>query len=413
MKRVQKTAPGQSSAPVRLLTAIIGPLTWQNAKMWVNLIALVLVVRWLWFEPFFIPSKSMEPTIHGDARFLRGDRVAVNKLAFGPRIPFTSTRIFSMGSPKRWDIVVFNNVDPASPHKRLIKRVVGMPGERIQIADGKVYADGVALELPPDLRGVVTYTRSLGATDEQVQEFLARRQGVPEEAARQQIQLMIDEASPLVYGVRPEPEYSVVPEGHYLLLGDNSAHSLDGRAFGWVPESNMLGRAFCIWWPVGRWHDLTGFSDTWWGLSLLIGIPLIVVLYELMTSFVVFSWRVRKGFAGVLDKGERVVVNRLPFGVRLPLIGVALVGARDARAGEYVLIEPVGGDGPYIARVVAAEAPAKAKGAANGLLVVAEGDDASPVKVDPAWLLGTVVAVWRPLRNRRPVVSHGTGGERR
>jgi signal peptidase I len=372
--------------------------------MWLKLIALVLVVRWIWFEPFFIPSASMEPTIHGDARFLRGDRVAVNKLAFGPRIPFTNTRIFSTGSPNRWDIVVFNNVDPKSPHKRLIKRVVGMPGERIHIADGKVYANDEPLELPPDMPDV-QYTRSLGPTDEQVQEFMQRQGNIPEGLARQQIQMLIDEASPLVYGVRPEPQYSVVPEGHYLLLGDNSPHSLDGRAFGWMPEGNMLGRAFCIWWPVARWRDLTGFTNTWWGLSLLIGIPLLIVLYEVITGFVLFSWRVRHGFGEVLRKDEHVLVNRLPFGVRLPLIGLPLVSPRNANVGEYVLVEPPADaapmDGPFIARVVAADVIAKVKGRENGLLVAREGAESTPVKVSPDRLLGTVVAVWRPLRNRR------------
>jgi hypothetical protein len=223
--------------------------------------------------------------------------------------------------------------------------------------------------------------------------------------------MYIDEKNPLVYGVRPEPEHSIVPEGHYLLLGDNSPHSQDGRYFGWVPEGNMLGRAFCTWWPIGRWRDFTGFTDTWWGVSLLYGIPLLILLYELLTGFAVFSWRVREGFGDALRKGERVIVNRLPFGVRLPLLGVRLVNPRSAIVGEYVLVEPSPSEapveGPFLARVVTVGATPKSKGREDGLSVAPEGAENSPLKITPDRLLGTVVAVWRPLRNRRSIKPAG------
>jgi len=88
-----------------------------------------------------------------------------------------------------------------------------------------------------------------------------------------------EELYPMRYGILPDDEYAVVPEGHYFLLGDNSGNSVDGRIYGWVPEQNLVGRAFSIWWPIGRWTDFTGWSGAWWGMLLLYGIPLAIAGY--------------------------------------------------------------------------------------------------------------------------------------
>ena len=69
---------------------------------------------------------------------------------------------------------------------------------------------------------------------------------------------------PLKYGILPDDEYSMAPEDCYLVCGDNSGDSADGRVFGWLPNGHILGRAFCIWGPPSRMRDLTGFSKTWW-----------------------------------------------------------------------------------------------------------------------------------------------------
>ncbi|MGI6460164.1 MAG: signal peptidase I [Candidatus Hydrogenedentales bacterium] len=116
------------------ITFITGPWTVENGKAWLKVIVVVLLIRWLWFEPFSIPSGSMEPTLHGDAKFLKGDRVAVNKLAYGPRVPFCNIRLLDMGDPARWDIVVFITPEEGAAHKVLIKRVAGLPGERVTIS---------------------------------------------------------------------------------------------------------------------------------------------------------------------------------------------------------------------------------------------------------------------------------------
>jgi signal peptidase I len=195
-------------------------------------VLVALTFRWAVGEPYSIPSGSMEPTLHGDARFLRGDRVFVNKWAFGLRIPFTNIRLWRAGEPKRWDIVVFYAVEKDAEHPILIKRVVGLPGERVHIADGKVHINGEPLELPKGMPPV-EYT---------------------------------DDGR---YGILDEDGYCIVPEDCYMVLGDNSDSSKDSRFFGWVPHDNMVGRAACVWWPFSHWHDLTGFSNTWWWRGLV------------------------------------------------------------------------------------------------------------------------------------------------
>ena len=85
---------------------------------------------------------------------------------------------------------------------------------------------------------------------------------------------------PPLYGSQRGDEYQVVPEGHYLMLGDNSLNSVDGRMFGWVPRENLYGRASAVFWPISHRRDFTGFSHTWWGKLLIYGIPLLIVVFE-------------------------------------------------------------------------------------------------------------------------------------
>ena len=143
-------AKGIWTAFTLTVRAFTGPWTRSNGAGWVALILFILVLRWAFFELYSIPSGSMLPTLNGDPRYFRGDRVAVNKFLFGPRIPFTTNRIVPFWEPKRWDIVVFNNVDPDAEHAILIKRVVGLPGERIHISGGRIHVNGEAVALPPE-----------------------------------------------------------------------------------------------------------------------------------------------------------------------------------------------------------------------------------------------------------------------
>lgn len=259
-------------------------------------LALALMIRWPIAEPYRIPSGSMEPTLHGDARFGRGDRVFVNKWIYGVRWPFMNKRIYHGQEPKRWDIVVFKAVSAEAAHPTLIKRVVGLPGERIHIQDGKVFVNGKPLELPSFMPDVY-YTSPPPNT-----------------------------LSGMMYGIRTEDEYALVPPDHYLVLGDNSSNSADGRYFGWVPNGNIVGRAASIWWPPTRWRDFTGFSHTWWW-------RIVVVLLSMLTGarlFIGRSWALSRG-------GSHLFVEFLSFGLRLPFTRYWLLQWGQPERGDMVL----------------------------------------------------------------------------
>jgi signal peptidase I len=316
-----ESAPAAPPAWVQAAQALTGPWTWRNFFSWFGLIGAVLVVKGCFVDQYTIPSGSMEPTLIGDPRFFRGDRVIVNKWIFGPRIPFTKTRLWEGESPKRWDIVVFKSVDPKSKHPVLIKRVVGLPGETVQIRDGAIYINDRREDPPQELRKVLHYTTAFTLSPIQIRSYFLRmakdnrpldvlNAGHPstkllyaemdrfhdrvknrdiDTLSDDEVQELVNGVDPaalhtvhqlvelgmqdqeLVYGIRPEKEYSVVPEGHYFCLGDNSGQSLDGRVYGWVPKENLLGRAAGIWWPISHRRDFTGFTRTWQGWLMMCG----------------------------------------------------------------------------------------------------------------------------------------------
>ena len=323
-----RSSKGKAAANAGLAALVLGLLAGACAAFgrggsleWVKslliAIGLALLIRWVLAEPFRIPSGSMEPTLHGDPHIFRGDRVFVNKLVFGLRwplndcrIPFTdiriryaSERIWRRADPQRWDIVVFKTAEPGALHTTLVKRLVGLPGERIHIADGKVYVNGKPLEMPLDLK-FIRYTS-------------------PPEGF----------SSDMQYGVLPDDAYAVVPKDCYLLLGDNSAHSRDGRYFGWVDNEHILGRVSCIWWPPSRWRDFTGFSGTLWWRSIAGILSALVVLRLLFAR----SWHLHRLDARDKIKADHFYINRWAFGVPIPFTPYRFLKGRDPKRGELVL----------------------------------------------------------------------------
>ena len=301
-----------------------GDITRESAIEWLKslgfAVGVALLIRWPIAEPFRIPSGSMEPTLHGDERIGRGDRVFVNKWIYGVRYPFMNKRIWNGRPPERWDIVVFKAVEANAQHPTLVKRIVGMPGERIHIQNGKVYrvfrqGDPIpAPEQAPDLdfAGKLDVTRPGAAPEVHVPLRLPgylneNRYTSPEDLPPQ---YRYTHASDMKYGIRTEDEYALVPQGHYLLLGDNSPNSRDGRYWGWVPNENLVGRVASIWWPPQRWRDFTGFSETlaWRSLLAVLGIALFVRLF-MGRSFAVRSHDART---------EHLYVDFLGLGLRLP-----------------------------------------------------------------------------------------------
>jgi signal peptidase I len=179
-------------------------------------LALALVIRAFFVQAFSIPSGSMEPTL------LVGDYLLVNKLAYGIRNPFTNKIWIPLGKPQRGDVAVF--IYPQDPDKDYIKRVIGLPGDRIQIINKKLYINGHITQIPPP------------SDDPEAPQAVYRE---PEITPTER-----DNFGP-----------AVVPQDAYFVMGDNRDRSYDSRFWGFVSLEALKGRAFIIyfsWAGVGQ-----------------------------------------------------------------------------------------------------------------------------------------------------------------
>jgi len=201
------------------------------------LIDLIFFKRLL-FEPFKIPSGSMIPTL------LVGDFILVSKFSYGVRLPVIHTKILETGEPERGDVAVFRY--PRDPSLDYIKRVVGLPGDKIVYRDKTFYINGEQVKIS----GGEPYIPA-GAADANVG------------SVRLQESLGDGTHDILVRNAGFSGGESVyeVPEGHYFMVGDNRDNSNDSRVWGVVPEENLVGRATYIWmhWSDGvLWNRLGG-----------------------------------------------------------------------------------------------------------------------------------------------------------
>ncbi|WP_320199346.1 signal peptidase I [Agrobacterium sp. rho-13.3] len=220
---------------------------WENVKVIVQALLLAMVIRTVLFQPFTIPSGSMMPTL------LVGDYLFVNKFSYGYSkysLPFSpnlfSGRILEFSEPKRGDVVVFRL--PPNPDVDYIKRLVGLPGDRIQVTNGVLFINGTPV--PKQADGVFTsdYRADPGANVPVFRETLDN--GVTYDTLDQ---------SPDSRG--DNTREFIVPEGHYFMMGDNRDNSLDSRFdVGFVPAENLIGRASVIFFSLG--ND-TPFSRIW------------------------------------------------------------------------------------------------------------------------------------------------------
>jgi len=174
-----------------------------------------------WYD---VPTGSMKPTI------IEGDRIFVNKLAYDFKIPFTTVHIADWSNPQRGEVVVFYS--PADG-KRLVKRVVGMPGDLIEMRDNRIYVNGrVALYEPLDRKIVDWIPRQ-----EQPDHTFAA-----EEIENHSHPVMLTPAKPSLRSFQA----TFVPTAHYFVMGDNRDNSFDSRWFGFVERSRIVGRASTV-----------------------------------------------------------------------------------------------------------------------------------------------------------------------
>ncbi len=209
--------------------AIKDPWYVEYAKSFFPVLVIVLLLRGFVAEPFRIPSGSMMPTL------LVGDFILVNKFAYGIRLPVTHTPLLAFGAPTRGDVAVFRF--PPRPRDDYIKRIVGLPGDYIVYTDKQLYINGE----PVPHRLVGTY---LGSGSGRVMNGAERHR--EDLAASEHDILLHHERIPHEGTWHGEGEWQV-PPGHYFVLGDNRDNSNDSRYWGFVPEANLVGKAFMIW----------------------------------------------------------------------------------------------------------------------------------------------------------------------
>lgn len=211
----------------------------------------VFILRSFLFEPFKIPSGSMIPTL------LVGDYILVNKFTYGVRIPVINKKVIEFGSPQRGDVMVFRY--PEDPSLDYIKRVIGLPGDKIAYQNKVLSINGQAVERKrvgdyqhqerlyfseqyQETQGAVSY---LTLNDTDMPSFIPDATQFP---GRENC----------IYN--HQGVVCTVPPGHYFMMGDNRDNSRDSRVWGFVPEANIVGRAFFIWFNFSDLKRIGSFN---------------------------------------------------------------------------------------------------------------------------------------------------------
>jgi signal peptidase I len=218
-------------------------------------VLIALAIRAFVVEPYRIPSGSMFPTLW------IGDHLFVNKFVYGIKVPFTRLRLPGLRDPERGEVVVFSVAKrgaqtypadrrPDLPTEEFVKRIVGVPGDRLAFRDGQLWVNGERVATRP--------------VDEPFQDDLGRLLGVAEVSLDGRTFRVLDDPEVSL----PEPAEVTVPPGRYFMLGDNRDHSKDSRFWGTVDLAEIKGPAIFLYWSWdfnGSWASLLN-PLTWWEL---------------------------------------------------------------------------------------------------------------------------------------------------
>ena len=216
-------------------------------------IVVVFLLRSFLFEPFKIPSGSMIPTL------LINDLILVNKFHYGVRLPVLNIKVLDNNSPQRGDVMVFRY--PPKPSLDYIKRVVGVPGDEVAYLNKKLTINGKPLVKTPlpdffdedILRYAKQFEEVNGTKKYRLLNDDTRRAG-------------LDEREVMDFPFKENCRYSSegvvckVPEGQYFMMGDNRDNSLDSRYWGFVPDKNIVGKAFFVWMNFGNLKRIGSFE---------------------------------------------------------------------------------------------------------------------------------------------------------
>lgn len=200
------------------------PVIVEYSKSFFPVILAVFLIRSFIVEPFKIPSGSMMPTL------LAGDFILVNKFTYGLRVPILNKTFLAVDHPQRGDVFVFHY--PPDPSIDYIKRVIGVPGDRIAYRNKRLYVNGQAVQ--------TDYVDDYKYVGSGLNMIVTKR--YQEQLGEVKHDILIEEN-----GMAFDGEVEV-PAGHYFAMGDNRDNSKDSRVWGFVPEDNLVGKAFFIWW---------------------------------------------------------------------------------------------------------------------------------------------------------------------
>jgi signal peptidase I len=195
---------------------------WENVKSLAMVLAAVLLIRAVVVEATVVPTGSMQNTI------LIGDHLFLDKILYGPQIPFTDVRLPAIKNYKRGDVIAFRY--PVDPSIVFVKRLIGMPGDTIQVKQKELYVNGNLVQEPCVIH-----------RDSQV---YPDSEWIPREAR------IRDNFGPVT-----------VPPDHYFDMGDNRDESLDGRYWGFVPKENMVGEPIFVYWSFDAPTDVWTATD--------------------------------------------------------------------------------------------------------------------------------------------------------
>lgn len=219
------------------------PKTIEYSRSFFPVLLIVLILRSFLVEPFRIPTSSLVPTL------LPGDFIASNKFAYGLRLPVLHTKIIKIGEPVNGDIVVLRW--PVDPSVNFIKRVIGIPGDKISYINKVLYINGI----------------------EQSQIDVGPSNDSDENGNSWPVEIHSEKLNGITHLIYlrndlPAKDFTlVVPEGNFFVMGDNRDNSADSRVWGFVPEANLIGKAFLIWFSWDseknaiRWNRMGTFIN--------------------------------------------------------------------------------------------------------------------------------------------------------